>query len=134
MAAEARMRRTRPEAKGRLGPPEAGRGRGVSSPRCWRDHGSVDSLTSGFWPPGHEIIHFCGFKTPIMWGSVTTAAGPDPSGVAAVLVTGVVSHRYCYSGNNTRYLHDVTQSSNLSVTQTFPSLNSKPATKTGLTN
>ena len=60
MTAEARMLRAWPLAKGRLGPPEAGRGRGGSSPRHRRDHGSADSLTSSFWPPGT----FCGFKIP----------------------------------------------------------------------
>lgn len=85
MTAEARILQVQALAKGRLGPPEAGRGRGGSSPRHRRDHGSADSLTSGFRPPGT----FCGFKTPTVWGFVTVAAGPDPSGEAAVLATGV---------------------------------------------
>ena len=30
-------------------------------------------------------------RSPIVWGFVTAAAGPDPSGEAAVLATGVAA-------------------------------------------
>ena len=104
MTAEARMRQTWPQAKSRLGPLEAGRGRGGSSPRRRRDHGCTDSLTSSFWPPGPPKNTFLWFQDPhrvglcdrscrtrSIWGScrVTNRCGCVTGTVTLVTIAGI---------------------------------------------
>ena len=72
---EAETGETRPQAQGRLEPPEAGRGRKdppletLEGPQPW------DTLTSDIWSPGWGRLNFPCFKLPCFWYFVAAALG-----------------------------------------------------------